>query len=270
MLKKSNKIFLKKEEEILKMIKGGEKLVEILFELKEKAKIGTSSKKLDDLAEKLIIKSGGKPAFKGYKPYFSKKKFPATICFSKNETVVHGIPKENLKIEPSDIIKIDIGMIWENLYLDCAITLGFEPLSDKAKSLIKATLEALKKGIENFKFLNKLGDVGWAIENEIKSYGFKPIYNLCGHGIGYNLHENPEILNYGEKGTGLTITSGLVVAIEPMASFTHFVKEKEDESFETEDGSLSAHFEATVGILDKKTVVITNVIKNFEDFIMAR
>jgi methionyl aminopeptidase len=100
-----NKIFLKKEEEILKMIEGGKKLVEILFDLKEKAKIGVSSQKLDELAEKLILKAGGKSAFKGYKPFFAKKPFPATICFSKNQTVVHGIPKKDLKIEPSDIIK---------------------------------------------------------------------------------------------------------------------------------------------------------------------
>jgi len=262
-----NKIFLKKEEEILKMIEGGKKLVEILFDLKEKAKIGVSSQKLDELAEKLILKVGGKPAFKGYKPFFAKKPFPATICFSKNQTVVHGIPKKDLKIEPSDIIKIDIGMIWKGLYLDCAISLGFEPLSLEKKTLIKATLKALERGIENFKISNKLGDVGYAIENEIESYGFKAIYNLCGHGVGYNLHEEPEVLNYGKKGTGLTISSGLVVAIEPMASNTNFAKEAEDESFVTEDNSFSAHFEATVGILDRKTVIITPILREFFEFI---
>ncbi len=259
-------LYLKKEEDIEKMIEGGKKLVEILFEIKEKIKPGTKAEDLDKLAEELILKTGGKPAFKGYKPFFAKKPFPSSICFSKNEIVVHGIPKGF--VEYSDIIKIDIGMIWKNLYLDCAITVGIEPLNDEDKNLIKATLEALKKAIDVFIFGNKLGEVGFVIEKTIKSFGFKPIYNLCGHGVGYNLHEEPEVLNFGQKNRGVTITSGLVVAIEPMASKTEIALENEDESFRTQDGSRSSHFEATVGILKEKTVVITDVIRDFEDFLI--
>lgn len=251
------------------MIEGGRILTTILFELHQKAKIGENASKIDELAEELILKNGARPAFKDYKPAFAKKKFPATICFSKNEVIVHGIPRKDIKIKEGDIVKIDIGLIWKELYLDCAITIGFEPLDNEKKLLIQATLEALKKAIDVFKFGNYLSDVSEAIELEIKKYGFKPIYNLCGHGVGYALHEEPEVLNFKDKNRNLMITNGLVVAIEPMAAKTNFAIELEDESFKTEDNSFSAHFEATVGILKNQTVIMTDILKDFSFFIKS-
>lgn len=249
------------------MIEGGKILVDILFELHNQAFIGQNAQALDELAEKLIYQKGGQPAFKGYRPSFARRKFPATLCFSKNEVIVHGIPKKNVIINPGDVIKIDIGMIWKGLYLDCAITLGFEPLDEEKKLLILASLKALEKAISVFKVGNYLSQVSEAIEKEIRRYGFQPIYNLCGHGVGYQLHEEPEVLNFKDQRKNLTITNGLVVAIEPMAAKTNLAVELEDESFKTQDNSFSSHFEATVGILDQRTVIITDILKDIDFFI---
>lgn len=249
---------LKTNEEIKALREGGKILNSIIFQLAEKIKVGVTPKEIDWLAENLIRKAGGKPAFKNYKPSFSSSVYPATICFSPNDIIVHGIPN-SLPVKEGDVIGLDIGMEYKKLFTDMAITVAVGEISAETKKLIKATKKALEMAIAEAQVGNYLGDIGFTIENQAKRSGFKVVKGLTGHGVGYTPHEAPDVLNYGQKGKGLKIEAGLVIAIEPMLSLgSGEMVEKPDKSFSTKEGCLAAHFEHTVAVTEKGPLVITD------------
>jgi len=248
---------LKSERDLEKLRQSGQILSLIFKKIKNEAKVGASLKFFDDLARKLLRENGAKPAFLNYKPDGAKNAFPAAICTSLNDQVVHGIPSEYI-LKDGDILKIDFGVNYEGYFTDAAFTVEIGKISKKAQELIKVTEEALNKGIEMCLPGNHLGDIGWAVETTVKRNGFKVIKGLTGHGTGFELHEDPYVFNYGRRGEGTVLEPGLVLAIEPMVSIgTEEIKQAKDDSFFTRDGSLSAHFEKTIVITKNGSEIIT-------------
>jgi len=245
-------IKLKTQKEIEVMAEGGKILVGIMKGLGEIVKVGIKTSELNRVAETLILKSGGKPSFKGYRGY------PAVICTSVNEEVVHAVPSER-RLEEGDIVSLDIGMEYKGFHTDMARTFAVGKISSKAKKLIEVTKEALKIGIEEVGVGNTLGDIGFAIQKYVESQGFGVVRELCGHGIGKEIHEDPQILNYGEKGTGYKIKEGMVLCLEPMvtAGDWRLEKAKDGHGFKTKDNSLSCHFEDTVAVLRDGVKILT-------------
>lgn len=246
------------------MRRGGAILSNVLKKLAEAAKPDVVTLELDKLAEKLILQAGAKPAFKDYQPRGAIKPFPFTLCVSLNETIVHGLPS-NYKLKTGDLLKLDIGLLYESFYVDSAITVlvnhngqGIVDYELK-QSLIDVTREALKKGIGAARAGNTLGDIGHAIQSYVEKNGFAVIRELVGHGIGKNLHEAPNVLNYGFPTRGAKLREGMTLAIEPMVSAgkTGEVILREDDSYETQDGSLAAQFEHTVAITKNNAIILT-------------
>ena len=252
-------IKLKTPEQIEKIARSGKILSEVFQKTIEEAKIGTSLKRLDDLAYQLIKKAGAEPAFLGYKPSGAKHPYSATICASINDIIVHGFPTD-YKLKNGDILKLDFGVKYEGFYSDAAVTIGIGAISKEAENLIKAAENALNEAIKIIKIGNTLGDIGFAISQTAKKYGVKAIKELTGHGVGLKLHEDPTIYNYGEKGKGIKLKPGMVLAVEPMfAISTDKIIQKKDESWATADGSLSAHFEHTIAITEKEIKILTRM-----------
>ena len=263
---------IKSKEEIGVIREGGKKLAKILERLVEEIKPGISTLDLDRLAESLILECGGEPAFKGYKIRETKIPYPGSICTSVNDEVVHGIPKANKILKEGDIIGIDIGMLWPSsgnqesgvrnngLYTDMAVTVGVGHISDKAQRLIQATKKALAIGIRAVRAGATTGDVGNAIEKYLKKSKYGIIRDLAGHGVGYKVHEEPLIPNYGKKGTGSELREGMVIAIEPMATLGgwRIILDDDEWTFRTEDGSLAAHFEHTLVVTKDGAEILTN------------
>ncbi|MEK7636027.1 MAG: type I methionyl aminopeptidase [Patescibacteria group bacterium] len=250
-------IRLKTEKEIEIIAIGGKILAETIREVSKNAKVGVSLKDLDKLAFDFIKKNNSEPAFLGYRPESSKHSYNASICASVNEVIVHGFPT-NYILKNGDILKIDIGVKYQGFYSDAAVTIGIGKISKIAELLITATETALEEAIKIVKPTNTLGDIGWIINLIAKKYKFKAVKGLTGHGIGRNLHEDPIIYNFGEKGKGIKLEPGMVLAIEPMfAISTDKVIQRQDESWATEDGSLSAHFEHTIAIVNNGCRILT-------------
>ena len=248
---------LKTEEEIKILREGGKILSRIIKDLAEKVKPGVLTKDLDWLAENSILKVGGKPAFKNYKPDFAVRAYPATLCASVNETVVHGIPN-NQPLQEGDILSLDLGMEYKGLFTDMAITVGVGKISPQAKKMIEVTRKALESAIKECEVGSSLGDVGYAIERYVRNQGFREIRMLTGHGVGYQPHEDPDVLNFGEAGKGMKLKEGMVIAIEPMISAgSGDVIERYDGSFITKEECLSAHFEHTIAITATGPIVLT-------------
>lgn len=248
---------LKSKEDIELLKKSGAILVRVLRELEKKARPGVSLLDLDKFAANIIKNAGGEPAFLGYKPTSRSAPYPAIICASRNQTIVHGIPYD-APLKDGDLLSLDTGVIYKNMVTDSAITLGVGKIPEEAKNLLKTAKNALKQGLKMCKPGNKLGDIGWAIEEETKREGYFIVEKLTGHGVGFELHEEPTIYNFGEKGTGTPLEPGMVLAIEPMIAIgTSEVKECEDGSFETKDGSLAAHFEKTIAITARGYIDLT-------------
>lgn len=248
---------LKTNEEIKILREGGKILNSIIFELADKVKIGSIPKELDWLAENLIRKAGGNPAFKDYKPSFSNFAYPATICFSPNNIIVHGIP-DNTSVNDGDIIGLDIGMEYKGLFTDMAITVAVGKISLQAKKIMNATKKALDLAISASQVGGFLGDIGFVIEEKAKKDGFSVIRNLTGHGVGHSPHELPDVYNYGKKGQGLKLKAGMVIAIEPMLAVgSGDITEQSNGAFSTKEGGLSAHFEHTIAITNKGPIVLT-------------
>lgn len=242
---------LKSKQDIELLKKSGEILARVLRELEKKIRPGVSLLDLDKCAAEIIKNAGAEPAFLGYKATSRSEPYPAVICTSRNKTIVHGIPYD-VPLEDGDLLSIDTGVRYKNMVTDAAITLGVGKCSETAKNLLKTAKNALKQGLRFCKPGNTLGDIGWAIEEEVKKARFYIVDKLTGHGIGFELHEEPTVHNVGEKGKGLPLLPGMVLAIEPMlAASTSEVKENEDGSFETKDGSLAAHFEKTIAITER-------------------
>lgn len=252
-------VIIKSDEEIAIMKEGGRRHAAILQELRKMVRPGITTLELDRAAEELVRVGGDIPAFKGYKPLGANSPFPATLCTSVNEEIVHGIPG-NRKLEIGDIVKIDLGLRHRGLYTDGAITVPVGEVSHEVAELIAATEEALQVGIAAAQPGATTGDVGAAIKEYIDGrYGI--IRDLAGHGVGRHIHEDPFIPNYGTRGTGEVLEPGMTIAIEPMLSLgKHHMKTLKDGwTIVTKDKSFAAHVEHTVAITPEGPVVLTHV-----------
>lgn len=250
-------LFLKSSEEIEKIAVCGKILADVLQSIYAKAEIGVSLAHLDSLAFKMIKEAGAEPAFLGYQPNGAKHPYQFSICASVNNVIVHGLPS-NYQLQNGDVLKIDLGVKYIGYYADAAITIGIGKISSKANLLMKATKEALDEATKICKPGNHLGDIGFTISGIAKRYGFKVVKGLTGHGVGFDIHEDPTIYNYGERGEGIELKAGMVLAIEPMLAIgTDRIIQLADESWATSDGSLSAHFEHTIAITKNGCRVLT-------------
>lgn len=245
-------ITLKSQEEIKIMQEGGSILAKILKELISQVKPGITTKELDRIAHNLILKSKAKVAFKGYDG------FPAVLCTSVNEELVHVVPSDRV-LKSGDIITLDLGIIWKGFYLDMARTVPVGEISFEARRLIRVTKKALRLGIKKAMPGNRVGDIGNTIQRFVESQGYQVVRDLCGHGIGRNLHEDPKILNYGKRGSGPELVEGMTICIEPMVMAGDFRLEKMEDGhgFKTKDNSLSCHFEDTIAITSSGPLVLT-------------
>lgn len=243
----------KTEKEINILREGGKLLGEILRKVSKEVKIGNTGKELNKLAEELVNKVGGKPSFKNYQG------FPDGLCVSINETVVHGIPN-NIPFKEGDIVGLDIGMEYKGLYTDTATTIPVGKVNKDTKQLLEVTKKALEIAISKVKPGNYIGDIGKAIEEYIKPYGYGIVKDLCGHGVGREIHEDPQILNYDTGKKGDKMFPGLVIAIEPMIVMggNHEIVIGDDNwAVNSKDNSLTAHFEHTIAITESGHIVIT-------------
>ncbi|MCC7004585.1 type I methionyl aminopeptidase [Candidatus Nomurabacteria bacterium] len=252
-------IRLKSEKEIEIMKEGGKRHAFILKEVAKNVKPGVSTKSLDEIAFKLIKEGGDEPAFLNYTPEGISYPYPASLCVSVNDEVVHGIPLEEIVLQEGDVVSLDLGLVHGGLITDGAITVPCGKISKDAKTLIEVTKKALDSGIREAKAGNTTGDIGFAIQEFVKPYGFGIVKILSGHGVGYSVHEDPYVPNYGKRGDGEKLVPGMVIAIEPMLNIgSGTVYGTEDEyTYITKDGSISAHFEHTVAITEKGPVVLT-------------
>lgn len=241
------------------MRQGGRILSDVLKELSILSEPGVSTGFLNQRAKELILARGAEPAFLNYHPTFMEEPYPATLCASLNDVVVHGLPSDTVILKDGDILKLDLGVKYKNLFTDAAITVGIGELTEEKQKLIDVTKQALQLAINEVKPGNHIGDIGFAIENYVESSSFYVIEILVGHGVGYEIHEEPNIPNYGKKGKGPELKSGMVLAIEPMVSLkTKEVQlSKDGFGYETLGGSLSAHFEHTVAVTEEGNEVLT-------------
>lgn len=252
-------ITIKTEKEIEILKQGGKILSEILKELAKLAEPGISTGFLNQKAKEMILSRGGEPAFENYHPTFMEKPYPAALCASLNNVVVHCVPKDTIILEEGDILKLDLGVKYKNLFTDSAITIGIGKLTEEKQKLIDVTKQALELAIREVKPGNHIGDIGFAIENYVESNGFYVIEILVGHGVGYAPHEEPNIPNYGKRGEGPILKPGMILAIEPMVSLKgkDVQLSKDGFGYETLSGSLSAHFEHTVAVTDEGNEILT-------------
>lgn len=240
----------------LKQIEGIRKscsiVAYVLSNLRKEIKPGVSTKYLNELSEELCLEKGGSPAFKGYKG------FPFSICSSLNYEIVHGFPNSKPLIE-GDIISIDFGAIYKGWYGDAAFTAGVGKISPPAEKIVSITEQCLYAGIKSAIPNNRLGDIGYSVQTLAESNGFSVIRDFVGHGIGKNLHEEPQVLNYGVKGEGLVLRPGLVIAIEPMVAQGSYITQTTPNAWTviTKDKKLAAHFEHTIVISDDGPEILT-------------
>ncbi len=254
---KHMKIILKTENDLKKIRISGSILSSLLKRLKNEAKEGVELLRLDHIVERFLKEAGAKSAFLNYKPEGAKIPYPAQICVSVNHQVVHGVPS-HYKLKNGDILAIDAGVNYEGYITDAAISFGIGQISDIAERLIEVTERALREAVKFTMPGNTLGDIGWTIESIAKKAGFNVAEGLTGHGVGFKLHEDPPIYNYGEKGKGLKLKAGMVLAIEPIINAGGGkVLQAKDDSFVTADGSLSAHFEQTIAITESGQEILT-------------
>ncbi len=245
---------LKSDKDLEMMRKAGRILAGIMRELRKYVCVNISTLDLDRIAEELFLKEKVIPAFKGYKG------FPANICVSVNEEIVHGIPDER-KIKEGDILSLDLGLNYQGYFSDAAITIGVGQISLKAKELIEITKSALELGIEQARENNHLTDISFAIQRYVESKGFSVVKQFVGHGIGKELHEEPEIPNFGCPHKGQILRNGMVFAIEPMVNIGTWECEILDNGWTavTCDKSYSAHFENTVAITKNGPEILTRL-----------
>ena len=230
--------------ELERMRDAGRLVADVLTELAAHVRPGVTTADLDAMADQRIAKAGATPAFKGYHGY------PATICASINEEVIHGIPSGRRILNEGDIISIDVGVSLNGYYGDSAITLPVGQVSEEAARLLRVTEESLYKAIERARPGNRISDIGHAVQHHVEAHGFSVVREFVGHGIGQRMHEEPQVPNYGEPGRGPRLSEGMVLAIEPMVNAGKpAVKVLADNwTAVTRDGSLSAHFEHTVAV----------------------
>jgi methionyl aminopeptidase len=245
-------IIRKSPEEIEKIAAAGRVLARCHTLLAGKARPGVTTEELDKAAEKFIRSQGGEPAFKGYRG------FPGSICASPNSMVVHGIPG-SYKLGRGDILSIDIGVVLDGWVADAAITIPIGNVTPVAKRLLASTKAALFDAVEQCRPGNHLGDVSHAVQARVEGDGFSVVRSLVGHGIGRDMHEDPQIPNFGDPGTGPVLAEGMVLAVEPMVNVgTYRIRIADDQwSVYSQDGSLAAHFEHTVAITSDGPRILT-------------
>ena len=245
-------ITIKSPQEMDAMRRAGEIVGSTLTVLQKAVKPGLKTQDLDTIAEKHIRKLGGKPAFKGYRG------FPATICSSINQEIVHGIPGDRV-INEGDLIKMDVGAVFDGFIGDAAITVGVGSISSQAEDLIEVTHQALMEGIQAARDGARVGDIGEAVQSFAESRGYSVVREYVGHGVGRFLHEDPQVPNYGPGGRGELLRQGMTIAIEPMVNVGDWhTRLLEDQwTVVTADGSLSAHFEHTIAITDGDPEILT-------------
>ena len=239
--------------ELEQMREAGRLVGEVLTELAAAVAPGVSTADLDALAEKRIRQAGATPAFKGYHGY------PATICASVNDEVIHGIPSGRRVLNEGDVISIDVGAALNGYYGDSAMTLPVGMISERAATLLRVTEESLHKAIEVARPGNRISDIGHAVQKHVEAYGFSVVREFVGHGIGQKMHEEPQVPNYGQPGHGPRLAEGMVLAIEPMVNAgSPAVKVLADGwTAVTRDGALSAHFEHTVAVTAGEPWILT-------------
>lgn len=245
-------IALRNAEEIATIRKAGKIVAATLEKIKRTARAGVETKDLDIIAREEILKRNGYPAFKGYKG------FPANICTSINEAVVHGIPSDRC-LKDGDILSIDIGVKFKDYYADGAITIGIGEISAEAARLLKVAEKALYIGIENAYKGSRLSDISFSIQQHVESNNFSVVRSFVGHGIGTRVHEEPEVPNFGPPGRGPALEEGMVLAIEPMVNAGTFEVEILEDGWTavTKDRRLSAHFEHTVAVRERRAEILT-------------
>lgn len=252
----------KTEEEIQTLREGGKIHARILKEVAKKVKPGVKTDELNDYAERLIDEAGCTASFLGYQPYDAKRPYPAALCVSINEEIVHGIPNEGGRILfEGDIVTLDLGLTYNNLITDAAITVPVGRISKEAESLLRATKEALDRGITAMRLHGHIGDIGDAVMQVAIKNDLGVIEGLSGHGVGYDVHEEPFVPNKAKRGEGPELREGMVLAIEPMLSLgSREIKRLSDGyTFITRDKSLSAHFEHTVAVTKSGIEVLTKL-----------
>lgn len=254
-------IKLKTQQEIEILLEGGYKLSHILTILKNSVKAGIFTNKLEEMALKLFKEAHAKPAFLGYKTY--GKKYPAALCISINENIVHCPGTLKREIKDGDIVSIDIGMIYQGLYTDMATTVAVGTVSDRAKLLLSVTKKSLEEGIKQAVLGENILNIGRKIEGIAKGSGLGVVRELVGHGVGYAVHEDPVVPNFYDKSIkNIIMEEGLVIAIEPMLTLGGEDIELADDgwSYKTIDNSLSAHFEATIAITKDGPKILTPIV----------
>jgi methionyl aminopeptidase len=247
---------IKTEKEIELMRASCKEVANVLTYIRDFIKVGVTTFEIDKLVEEFILKNGGYPAFKGYGS--AKNKFPASSCISINEEVVHGIPSER-KLLNGDIVTIDVGVLKDGYYGDAACTFEVGEISAKKKRLLQVTRESLHRGISQAIDGNELNDIASAIQDYVEGSGYGVVRDLCGHGIGSHLHEEPAVLNYYNPKNRFKLVKGMTIAIEPMINYgTYAIKTLKDGwTTITKDKEPSAHFEHTILITDGEPEILT-------------
>lgn len=252
---------IKTKEEIEKLREGGKILAEVLQIVGRMAEPGISTFRLNEVAEGFIEKFGAKPSFKNFKPEPRSNPYPAGLCTSLNDEVVHCVPSRDRILKEGDILALDLGIWYKNLCTDSAITVAIGEVSKEAKKLIAVTEESLYKSIKEAKIGKTLGDIGFAVSSVVEANGFSVVRDLVGHGVGHKVHEDPQIPNYGQKGRGLKLQEGMVLAIEPMTAMGdyHLRPCIDHFGYRTSDGGFSAHFEHTIAVTGNGPEILTKI-----------
>jgi methionyl aminopeptidase len=253
-------ITTKTSKEIEIMRQGGDILARVLYEVSQEARVGVSLKTLDNLAEKLIAGYGARPSFKGYRSDNLSKAYPASLCISLNNEVVHGVPDERV-LKNGDIVSLDAGVLYNGFHNDSALTVGVGEITNQAKELIWITKKALELAIDKIKPGRAWGDIAFGIQKYVTEAGFDVVRDLTGHGIGRQLQEDPFLPNFGKKGEGPLLKEGMVIAVEPMVVAGRPEVEIGLDGFvyQTKDKKLAAHFEHTVAISKNGALVLTQL-----------
>lgn len=247
-------ITIKTDQEIGIMAEAGKILAEAVKELEKQVKPGITTLELDKAAEAFILSKGAKPAFKGHEG------FPYSLCASVNENIVHGFPSDYV-LKQGDVLGLDLGVLYNDYYSDMAVTVAVGRISFEEKRLISVAKKALRLGIKKAKPGNTIGDIGNTIQRFVEDQKFGVVRDLCGHGIGRGLHEDPKIPNFGKRKTGEELKEGMVICIEPMvtAGSYELVKAKDGYGYAAKDGSMTAHFEHTIAITKKGAKILTEL-----------
>jgi methionyl aminopeptidase len=254
-------VIIKTSEEIEGIRKSSRIVAEVLEVLKGFVRPGLTTWALNRKAEEVIRKRHARPAFKGYKPSFNSEPYPAAICASINEEVVHGLPSKRRVLREGDIVSVDVGVVLNGFFGDGAYTYAVGEISDGARRLMEVTEQSLYRGIEQAVPGNRVGDISCAVQQHVESHGYSVVKEYVGHGVGKQIHEDPPIPNYGACGQGPKLVEGMTIAIEPMVAQGRgdVLVRSDGWTAYTKDGSLAAHFEHTIAITKNGPEILTVV-----------